>query len=100
VNFSNSFRGINANGLKNLSISMLEFEEDFNKIFTEVTNVVNKINSNLAGDVSTSFNESFKELSQNFPVVSNSMKTYSDDFITVIRNYEKQDMSQSDLYRR
>ena len=100
MNFSNSFRGINANGLKNLSISMLEFEEDFNKIFTEVTNVVNKINSNLAGDVGTSFNESFKELSLNFPIVSNSMKTYSDDFITVIRNYEKQDMSQSDLYRR
>lgn len=90
----NDISGINAQGLRKLSLDMITYEEDFQKIFFELQNIINQTKEIFDGEAGNQFRKNFDNFSANFKVITNSMKNYSEDFITVIRQYEKYEAQQ------
>lgn len=50
------------------------------------------------GEAANQFRKNFDDFSTNFRVVTNSMKNYSEDFLTVIKQYEKHEQQQNFKY--
>lgn len=90
--------GINAQGLRKLSLDMITYEEEFQKIFLELQNMVNQTKIIFDGEAANQFRKNFDDFSTNFKVVTNSMKNYSEDFLTVIKQYEKNEQQQNFKY--
>ncbi|MCI8588610.1 MAG: hypothetical protein HFG40_03055 [Bacilli bacterium] len=89
-----SVSGINAQGLRKLSLDMITYEEDFQKIFSELQNIMNQTKAIFDGEAGNQYRKNFDNFSTNFKVITNSMKNYSEDFISVIKQYEKRELQQ------
>ena len=46
------------------------------------------------GEAGNQYRKNFDNFSTNFKVITNSMKNYSEDFISVIKQYEKRELQQ------
>ena len=85
--------GINESGLKLFSETMLKYRDDIKLILDKYSDIIKKSNLYYNGEAADLMRKKFGEFSSNFIVVKKSFSTYSNDMITLIDTYIREDNS-------
>jgi len=91
INSSNSFVGINVQGMKKLGVDLLEYSEELRKIKNNFDNIESKLRNSFSGEAANFFDNSFKNFGNNILYLSKNIKNYSDYCEEIIRRYQIQD---------
>ena len=78
MNLSDNVLGINVQGMKKLSIDLLEYSEELRKIKNSLDNIENKLKTSFTGEAANAYNNSFKNFSNNIFYLRKKIKNYSD----------------------
>lgn len=90
----NFITGINEDGLGNLSFEILDYVDDISKIFDEIDSCVDSLPNYLQGDMSLKIIKKYNELSENYTIVKENLRSYSEDLIALIhKTHENEEYS-------
>ena len=85
--------GINESGLKLFSETMLKYRDDIKLILDKYSDIMKKTSLYYTGENADLLRKKFNEFSANFIVIKKSFLTYSNDMITLIDTYLRDDNS-------
>ncbi len=85
--------GINETGLKIFSETMLKYRDDIKLILDKYSDIMKKSNLYYQGEAADLMRKKFNEFSSNFIIVKKSFLTYSNDMITLVDTYVRNDSS-------
>ena len=89
---NDKMQGISSEGIKKLSLDLLEYSEEFMKIKGKLDNIEQRLRSCFVGEAPNSYNNSLKSFNNNLIYLSKNVKNYAEFCQTVITSYEKQDI--------
>ena len=84
--------GISSQGMRKLSLDLLEYSEEFMKIKEKLDGIEGRLRGCFIGEAPNSFNNSLKSFNNNLTYLSKNVKNYSEFCQEVIRAYEKHDI--------
>jgi uncharacterized protein YukE len=87
-----NMKGISSEGIKKLSLDLLEYSEEFMKIKEKLDNVEQRLRNCFIGEAPNSYNNSLKSFNNNITYLSKNIKNYSEFCQEIIRAYEKHDI--------
>jgi uncharacterized protein YukE len=87
-----NMKGISSEGIKKLSLDLLEYSEEFMKIKEKLDNVEQRLRNCFIGEAPNSYNNSLKSFNNNITYLSKNIKNYSEFCQEIIRSYEKHDI--------
>ena len=85
--------GINETGLKIFSETLLKYRDDIKLILDKYSDIMKKSNQYYQGEAADLMRKKFNEFSSNFIIVKKSFLTYSNDMITLVDTYVRNDSS-------
>lgn len=89
---NNKVYGISSQGMKKLSLDLLEYSEEFTKIKEKLDNIESRLRNCFVGEAPNAFNNSLKTFNNNLTYLSKNVRNYSEFCQEVIRAYEKHDI--------
>ncbi len=89
---NNKMYGISSQGMRKLSLDLLEYSEEFMKIKEKLDNIEGRLRSCFVGEGPNSYNNSLKAFNNNLTYLSKNVRNYSEFCQEVIRSYEKHDI--------
>ena len=87
-----NMKGISSEGIKKLSLDLLEYSEEFMKIKEKLDNIEQRLRNCFIGEAPNSYNNSLKSFNNNITYLSKNIKNYSEFCQEIIRAYEKHDI--------
>ena len=85
--------GINETGLKLFSETLLKYRDDIKLILDKYSDIMKKTSLYYNGENADLLRKKFSEFSSNFIVIKKSFLTYSNDMITLVDTYVRNDSS-------
>ncbi len=82
---------INEDDLTSLSLEILDYADRISEIFDKIDSCMEKLPNNYQGQSCTEIINYYKELAAFYPIVKENIRSYSDDFITLIKKMESND---------
>ena len=92
---SNNHSAINTDKVQILRRDFLDYLERLNKIFNDIEEEMNVIESNIEGEGKSEIVQKFMKIKEQFPKIKKNILSYADDLVLVVKSYEKQDIEMS-----
>ena len=87
----NVVMGINEDGLKSLSLEVIDSADRISEIFDKIDACMDKLSGCYQDSSSVKLLEYYNDFRENYSVIKGNIKSYSDDFIELIEKMREND---------
>lgn len=91
--------GINDATLSEISLSVLDYVDDLSDIFENIDKQMNLLSNYYQGKSRVIIDSYYKDIRSNYPTIKSNIKSYSDDFISLINKMNDNDTNIANLFQ-
>ena len=92
MRMNNKIYGISSQGMRKLSLDLLEYSEGLMKIKERLDNIEGRLRGCFIGEAPNCYNNSLKSFTSNLIYLSKNISNYSEFCQEIVRSYEKHDI--------